>query len=629
MRRLCFKSMLLLGAAPLLLTLAWAPPIASAQTIAPSEYVPGEVLLKLHPTSSLEDVADDYELELLDQFGSRPIFRMAIDDDDDDDELSPPALAAALAADPRVAAAEPNFVGQTPEGVAKSSWAGGDGHRGYTDQWAAGTLRLSSAHGTSRGGGVTVAVLDTGVDASHTDLAGRVGPGFDFVDHDADAGEEGSDDDESFGHGTHVAGLVALTAPDATIMPVRMLTSSGDGNLWVLLEALEFAVNPDGNPQTSDDSADVINLSFSFQRESRLLEQFAREVTCEDDDHNEAEDLCDATGGRGAVFVAAAGNSGSSAFEYPAAEQVVGLLAVAASAQNDTLASFSNNGSWIHLAAPGDGIVSSVPGGYGVWSGTSMATPFVAGTAALVRAREPNLLPSAVASRIVASATDIGGVIPRRLDAASALGIPRPAPTVGDVQCRGTLGAVIATTVTVPRSAQCTLNGTRVTGDIKVGSGATLNATGVTVGGSVEGIGVTMVALTSSSVGGSVVVKEGSAATLDRVTIGGSVQLEKNRRALRVTGSTISGSLQAKENSGGLTIQSNTSGTVQAEKNQGILPLIGNIINGDVQVKENSGTITIRSNQLPNGALKCENNSPTPTGGGNVAKQREGQCARL
>jgi len=105
---------------------------------------------------------------------------------------------------------------------------------------------------------------------------------------------------------------------------------------------------------------------------------------------------------RGAVIVAAAGNDGSRDIrQYPAAEGVYGLLPVGASAANRRFADFSNTGSWVDVAAPGDHITSPVPGGiYGTWSGTSMASPLAAGVAALVRAKSPKLKPVDVAKRL-------------------------------------------------------------------------------------------------------------------------------------------------------------------------------------------------------------------------------------
>jgi thermitase len=128
----------------------------------------------------------------------------------------------------------------------------------------------------------------------------------------------------------------------------------------------------------------------------------------------------------GPVVVAAAGNSGpSTAYEYPAAESAPVVLAVAASTESDTLADFSTRGPWVDLAAPGQNILSSVPDNeYGTWSGTSMATPLVAGTAALVRARYPNLSAAQVAARIVSESAIIAGPVPHRVDAARAVGLP-------------------------------------------------------------------------------------------------------------------------------------------------------------------------------------------------------------
>jgi subtilisin family serine protease len=98
---------------------------------------------------------------------------------------------------------------------------------------------------------------------------------------------------------------------------------------------------------------------------------------------------------------------------------------VGASTQSDTLASFSNYGSWVNVAAPGDHILSTVPGGlYATWSGTSMAAPLVAGVAALVRAAYPTLNPAQVVQRLVSTADNMGGQVPHHVDAAAAV---RPA----------------------------------------------------------------------------------------------------------------------------------------------------------------------------------------------------------
>ena len=122
------------------------------------------------------------------------------------------------------------------------------------------------------------------------------------------------------------------------------------------------------------------------------------------------------------VIVAAAGNGGNSTRQYPAAENVDGLIAVAASTMDDRLALFSSRGSWIQVAAPGQAILSTLPNGrYGTWSGTSMATPIVAGEAALVRANFPTLSNRDIARHIERMSTTIDGDVDFRVDAGRAL----------------------------------------------------------------------------------------------------------------------------------------------------------------------------------------------------------------
>lgn len=409
--------------------------------------MPDEVVVKLFRPGDLSGVAADFRLEPepLAQFGTRPIYRLRILDG-----VSPPDKAELLQQDGRVQYAEPNYINQAPEGQQRVSWARGGDSNEYVAHWAGAFIGLPAAHSVTRGAGIVVAVLDTGIDRDHPALAGRVLPGFDFVDMDDDPNEVGvAGEDIVYGHGTHVAGLVALAAPEAQILPVRVLDRDGVGNIWVLAEALAYAVNPDGDIQTPD-GAHVINLSLSTRRQTRLIEEIVRDVICADDDdredddndHNddnnrprsmraEDDDDCLAAPGRSAVVVAAAGNRASTLPEYPAAEMQPGLLAVAANTAADTLADFSNFGAWVHVAAPGDRILSSVPGNkYGIWSGTSMAAPLVAGQAALVRAAYPELTAAQVAERIRLTAWGPDGE-PPRVDAAAALGLsPTQRPMV-------------------------------------------------------------------------------------------------------------------------------------------------------------------------------------------------------
>lgn len=522
---------------------------APAHAQAPVDYVPGEVVVKLARVTDLASVAASHALNPtpIDQFGARAIYRMRILDG-----VAPLNRAAALAADSRVVYAEPNYLGGTPEGQQRVSWAKGDDDDddddvAYAEQWAVSMIRLPEAHTISRGAGVTVAVLDTGVDPAHPALAGRLVSGFDFVDLDADPSEVGArEHNVVYGHGTHVAGLVALVAPEADIMPLRVLNQDGVGNIWVIAEALAYAVNPDGDLST-DDGADVINLSLSTDRHTNLLTEVEDDVACNDDDN--PRDCLAGPQQRGAVVVAAAGNGGSNAPEYPAAEGVSGSLAVAASTTADELAAFSSHGSWVHVAAPGDQILSSVPGGqYGVWSGTSMATPLVAGQAALVRAVHSSLRSASVVNRILATSADIGGLVPRRIDVAAALGIP-PISYSGEYVCVGALGPVRADNILVPPGHTCELVGTRIKGGIKVEDGATLHASGINVQGSLQAKKAADVVVTNSAFAGGVQVEEGVAARLASSRVGSGVKFEKNTGTLVISNNTVNGNLQCKENS--------------------------------------------------------------------------------
>ncbi len=430
----------------LTIVMAWVAVLVAPLRIARADdddgFVPNEVLIRLVAASDLPAISTTFNLTLLSQFGSRPIYRMSINDG-----MSPPDKAASLQNDARVRYAEPNFTKQIPEGRGKRHpWAIGGDAGTFATQWAPSAMRLPEAHAIQRGSGMRIAVLDTGVDMSHPLLAGKLIAGYDFVDDDADPREEGTTANFGYGHGTHVAGLVALAAPEAKIMPVRVLDPDGFGNIWVLAEGLVYAADPDGNPQT-DDGAHVINLSLGTTRRTNLLEDLIRSVTCDDDDDeddddndDDDDDRCVRTGG--IVVVAAAGNLGNEVPHFPAAEGVPGSLAVAASTPIRTLAEFSSRGSWVQVAAPGEHVVSTVPGGQmGVWSGTSMAAPFAAGIAALIRAQNPALKAADITNLIASKASPLCGTSLKQVDAAEALGVSAPDQTPCQVFIPAVAGA--------------------------------------------------------------------------------------------------------------------------------------------------------------------------------------------
>jgi subtilisin family serine protease len=259
----------------------------------------------------------------------------------------------------------------------------------WTGQLAASQLQLAEAHRTTRGAKTVIAVLDTGVDATHPALASRLVPGYDYIGDDPNPDEDTNelDDDgdgvadESYGHGTFASGTVAMVAPDAKIMPMRTLDTDGSGNSFVVAEAVADAVAARVN---------VINLSFGTP-----LKPLSGELA----------DAIKKARAAGIVVVASAGNEGSVNENWPAAQSE--CLAVAAENVDRTaLATFSNRGSWVDAAAPGSLVVGPFPEGrYARWNGTSIAAPLVSGQAALVRAARPALSADKIKDAITKSAT--------------------------------------------------------------------------------------------------------------------------------------------------------------------------------------------------------------------------------
>jgi subtilisin family serine protease len=253
------------------------------------------------------------------------------------------------------------------------------------------------------GHGITVAVLDTGIDYRHPDLGAcfgigcKVAGGHDFVNDDADPLDD-------HGHGTHVAGIVAAdglvrgVAPDATLLAYKVLDAGGWGLASDIIAGLERAIDPDQDP-LSDDGADVINLSLGGDGAA---------------DHPMSE-AANAAVAAGAVVIVAAGNSGSAYQSIGTPGNAARAITVAASTNFDTIAYFSSRGpipqqEYVKpdLTAPGFFIESTtLDGGHVRLSGTSMAAPHVAGGAALLRQREPGATPDAIRARLAAGAVPL------------------------------------------------------------------------------------------------------------------------------------------------------------------------------------------------------------------------------
>lgn len=265
-------------------------------------------------------------------------------------------------------------------------------------QWHLDALAVPKAHEYSRGRGVVVAVVDSGVDVTVPDLAGgAVLPGAGFGSATGTGGTEDTD-----GHGTAMAALIAGrgvdggahgVAPEATILPVSVGSDGAKFTTAAVAEGITWAV---------DQGADVVNLSLTS--EATLTPDLLRAV-------NHAFD-------HDVVVVAGTGNDGVERIGAPA--NIRGVLAVAGTERDLVPWGSSNTGPETVLAAPAKGIVSAVPRsvvdtGYAEMDGTSAATALVSGAAALVRATYPDMNAASVVNRLIATATDAG--VPGRDDA--------------------------------------------------------------------------------------------------------------------------------------------------------------------------------------------------------------------
>jgi subtilisin family serine protease len=327
-----------------------------------------------------------------------------------------------LRADPDVVWAEPDRLRTAAadplaglewalDNSAQSVW----GRRGTLDA----DIDAPEAWTISRGAGATVAVVDSGVDLAHPDLAGGLLPGYDWVDDDRFP-HDGN------GHGTHVAGTVAAAenglgavgvAPEAGVIPLRVLDDDGAGWGSDVAAAFDWA---------GDRGIRVVNASLGSNGVTTAERLAIREHP-------------------GTLYVVAAGNSGANVDvtpHYPCAYSEANVLCVGATDSSDARASFSNYGATaVDLFAPGVDIASTYPVGFGSWlgdgyavmDGTSMATPHVAGAAALVAAHHPGFTAAQIKAALMEGADPLPTLVGRarvagRLNAAAALGVDPPAP---------------------------------------------------------------------------------------------------------------------------------------------------------------------------------------------------------
>jgi hypothetical protein len=288
------------------------------------------------------------------------------------------AVITAMRADPRVADAYPVSVGST------TAFTPNDPQ--YGTQYAPQKVRADEAWVIARGGPV-IAVVDTGVNYNHADLAGKVIKGRDFVNGDNDPM-----DDQ--GHGTHVAGIAAASgnngigiagiAFNSRILAVKVLNSAGSGSYANVASGIIHSVGM---------GARVINLSLSGSASDPVLNNAVNFATA-----------------RGCLVVAAAGNDGRNILVYPGA--YANAFCVGSTTSTDARSGFSNYGAHVDIAAPGSSILSTLyTGGYGLKNGTSMATPCVAGAAAVLWSRYPGYTLARVRARLQATGQRLPGLL--------------------------------------------------------------------------------------------------------------------------------------------------------------------------------------------------------------------------
>lgn len=255
-------------------------------------------------------------------------------------------------------------------------------------QWGIATIEAKAAWPTSRGAGVTIAVIDSGT-GPHPDLDANLLAGRSMFAGQDVAG--GTDVDDVKGHGSHVAGIAAAVAgngiggvgvaPAARILPIQVLNAAGNGDGRDVGRAIRFAV---------DSGARVINLSLGGDQESPSIASALQYAVSRD-----------------VLVVAAAGNGGASAPQkWPAADDLT--IAVTAIDQSGNPSGFSQRGAYIDLAAPGSAVLSTARGQYEYLSGTSMAAAFVSGVAALLFSALPTLGAAEARQILEATAVDAG-----------------------------------------------------------------------------------------------------------------------------------------------------------------------------------------------------------------------------
>ena len=285
-----------------------------------------------------------------------------------------------LARDANIEYVEPDF-------IAQALGTSNDPYFVQGSQWHLSKIQAPTAWDTTTGSSTqVVAVIDSGVRASHPDLVGKVMVGYDFVANDNDANDEN-------GHGTGVAGTLSPRSNNQIgvcgvawanpILPVRVLDANGSGNYSAIANGIIYA---------ADRGAKVINLSLGGTSSSRAL-----------------QDAINYAWNKQCVIVAAAGNNGSNVAFYPAA--CTNVVAVSATNASDARPTWSNFGSYVDVSAPGVDILSVYgTDQYAAWNGTSFSSPVASGVVALMAAANSTLTNVLLVDLLIKNSDDVGAL---------------------------------------------------------------------------------------------------------------------------------------------------------------------------------------------------------------------------
>ena len=345
----------------------------------PGEYSPDVVLVKIDPAlagNTFKQCLNSVNASVGSQIKEIDVLRVIVPKG----EVT--KATASLSECPGVSYAEPDYIATTADTIPNDpAWV-----------YQYGLVAIHAPQGWDDNTGspsVTIAIVDTGVDLTHPDLAGKIVPGYDFVNSD----NIPQDDN---GHGTHVAGIAAAITNNgigvagvswgARIMPVKVLDASGSGSIDNVALGIIWA---------AENGADVINLSLGCG----VLTCPTLPLTL--------EAAVNFAYGKGVTLVAAAGNLNSDFVYYPA--RLPHVIAVAATDQSNHRWLLSNFGPEVDVSAPGSGIYSTYRGNiYSYLSGTSMSTAFVSGLAAILRGLPNYSSPDQVTGALETSALDLG-----------------------------------------------------------------------------------------------------------------------------------------------------------------------------------------------------------------------------